>query len=811
MKHLILFVFLTIPFFANHATAQISGRITSEFDSSWRFILGDTPKAYEPVFDDTSWRLLDLPHDWSIEGTVSENATSGGDGGYLPMGIGWYRKHFVVKKSDLKMNHTLLFDGVYMNSEVWLNGSLLGNFAYGYNSFYFDLNKYLKEGNNIVAVRVDNSKQPASRWYSGSGIYRHVWLIKTNQVRVPQWGIYVTTPEIGEKSATVSANIKLENTSSNSYATKVVSNIIDDKGLNVGFAETTIELNGGLQQSVNQKLTVLSPALWSVDSPVLYTLVTKVIVNNKTVDEVKTPFGIRSISYDVDKGFLLNGKQVKMNGVCLHHEAGAVGSAVPIKIWERRFKILKEMGCNAIRCSHNPPAPEFLDLCDKMGFLVMDEIFDEWKLAKRPYAYNIYFDQWWEKDLKTMIYRDRNHPSIVIWSTGNEIPEQSSDTGPEILKNMINIFHAEDSTRPVTLACDNIAADTHTAREEFLNLLDIVGYNYVDRWHERRELYYSIDRHKHPQWKMIGTENSSNSSIRGNYSLGADAEKITPNYNTRMIQSEQLWKFTHMNDYVCGDFMWTGFDYLGETRWPSKNSTSGVIDLCGFPKDGYYFYQSQWTKTPMLYIFPHWNWEGKEGRVLPVLAYTNCDAVELFVNGKSFGEKRMEFPRQGTSKSWNNYEKPQVRPTTSDLHLSWDVPYQPGTIKAVGKKDGKIVCTQIIETTGKPSAIRITGDTNQLKADNQDIAHVKIEIVDDKGRVVPVADNLINWEISGDGQLFLDNGNPTDHELYTSGKRKVFNGLGLAIVKAGKTQGKIMLTATSEGMKDQIMEFVVVK
>ena len=350
------------------------------------------------------------------------------------------------------------------------------------------------------------------------------------------------------------------------------------------------------------------------------------------------------------------------------------------------------------------------------------------------------------------------------------------------------------------------------AKVEFLSSLDIVGYNYVDRWHERRELFYSIDRHDHPEWKMIGTESGSAGSVRGEYRLGASSDVVNANYNTRMIRAEQLWKFVAVNPYVIGDFMWTGIDYLGESRWPSKSASSGVIDLCGFPKDGFYFYKSQWTKEPVLHLFPHWNWAGREGQVIPVLAYTNCDAVELFVNGKSFGEKRMEFPRQGTSGGWNSYATPPVNSTTADLHLAWDVTYEPGTLKAVGKKNGKIVCTEIIETTAKPASIRLSVDSKQIIADNQDVAHVRVEVIDSKGNIVPTADNLINFKITGAGKLIgLENGNSVDAEPYKSDKRKVFNGLGLAIIQSGKTPGKITVTASAEGIADAAVEITVTK
>jgi beta-galactosidase len=756
--------------------------------------------------------LLDLPHDWSIEGTISQDAPAGGSGGYFPTGTGWYRKHFTIKKEDLKMNHQILFDGVYMNSDVWINGKLIGNYPFGYNSFWYNLDHYLKEGKNVIAVKVDNSKQPASRWYSGSGIYRHVWLIKTNKVHIPQWGIYITTPQVTEKNASVSAEFRVENSSSSLQKVTVISYVTDNKGFISAELQSVFQIQPGQEGKAKNIINVPSPELWSVDKPSMYSLVIKVLVDGKPVDEVNTPFGIRSILYDVDKGFFLNGKNLKMNGVCLHHDAGCLGAAVPIKVWERRLKILKEMGCNAIRTSHNPVAPEFLDLCDRMGFLVMDEIFDEWKIGKVKYGYNIYFDKWAEKDIVSFIHRDRNHPSVVMWSSGNEIREQPVEGGEKVLQNLLNLFHAEDPTRPVTVGCDNIAADGGAARLEFLNMLDIVGYNYVDRWHERRELFYTIDRHDHPEWKMVGTESVSNGGLRGVYSFGKDTVSINPNYSTRMIRAEQLWKFVAVNPYVIGDFMWTGIDYLGEAFWPTKSASSGVIDLCGFPKDGYYFYQSQWTDESMLHLFPHWNLSVKEGQVIPMLAYTNCDAVELFVNGKSYGEKRLEFPRQGNSGGWNRYASPQVNSTTADLHLSWDVPYKPGSVKAIGKKNGKVVCTEIIETTGKPAAMRLTSDVNSIKDDNQDVAHIKVEVVDDQGRVVPTADNLVSFKISGSGKLLgLENGDPSDHEPYKSGKRKAFNGLELAIIQAGKVPGKITLTASSEGMKDVSVEIAAVK
>jgi beta-galactosidase len=468
------------------------------------------------------------------------------------------------------------------------------------------------------------------------------------------------------------------------------------------------------------------------------------------------------------------------------------------------------MGCNAIRTSHNPPAPEFLDLCDRLGFLVMDEAFDEWKIGKTRFGYNQYFDEWAETDLTAMLRRDRSHPSVVMWSVGNEIREQPHPGGEEPLRKLVAICHEEDSSRPVTLGCDNIAADGGSTTPAFLEALDIVGYNYVDRWHDRRELYYSLDRQAHPDWRFVGTESVAVRGFRGSYSVGNDPETIRPNYTTGMIRAEQLWKFVATRDYVIGDFMWTGIDYLGETRWPSRLAGSGVLDLCGFPKDSYYFYQSQWTSEPMVYIFPHWNWPGREGQIIPVLAYSNCDAVELFLNGKSLGQKRLEFPRQGNSGSWMRYDRPPVNATTADLHLAWDVPYAPGVLKAVGRRGGQEVCTREVRTAGAPAAIRLSADPNTAAANGSDVVHVKVEILDADGVLAPTAGNLIQFAIEGPGRLIgVDNGNPGDHDSYQAPQRRAYNGLCLAIVQTPRSQGTIRITAQAEGLLPASVEVQV--
>jgi beta-galactosidase len=783
-------------------------------DKNWKFIQSDIKEAEKPTYDDTKWRTLNLPHDWSIEGEFKEDAATKGPGGYLPTGIGWYRKHFNIASTGKGQQFRIEFDGVYMNSDVWINGQHLGKHPYGYTSFYYDLTPFVNKGENIIAVKVDNSLQPNSRWYSGSGIYRHVWLNITGPVHVAQWGTYITTPKVNTSSATISVRTTVENHNQSNKNIILRSVVKDGSGKEVANAETPVLLPSSGKTDAEQLVEVASPSLWSVDTPSLYTLQSSILEGTKTIDTYTTTFGIRNIEFDKNKGFLLNGQHIKMNGVCLHHDAGCLGAAVPEQAWIRRLELLKDMGCNAIRTSHNPPAPEFLDLCDKMGFLVMDEIFDEWveKKGQVGFSYHIYFEEWWKSDLLSMIHRDRNHPSIVIWSAGNEVPDQVVETGSEVMRKLLETFHNEDPTRPVTQANDRIVAGDGPARLQFLELQDIVGYNYVDRWNKRRELYYSVDRHDHPDWKMIGTENVSVGGLRGQYSIASDQSDRRPgrsrDYRLGMIQAEQLWKFTALNDYVIGDFMWTGIDYLGEAGWPNKNSSSGVIDLCGFPKDGYYFYQSQWTEKPMVHLFPHWNWAGYEGKVISVIVYSNCDTAELFLNGKSFGAKSYVFPQQGHSKSWNTYSRPYIAPTTSDLHLSWDVPYEPGTLKVIGKKVGQII-TEEIRTTSEPSAIRLSTDRKNFKADAQDIVNVSVEIVDENGLVVPTANNAIEFKVEGEGVLIgTDNGNPQDKTQMKSNQRAAYNGLALAVVQSTEKSGNIRLTAVSEGLKDAVLQIV---
>lgn len=785
-------------------------------DPGWRFTLGDLAGAEQPGFDDKSWRRVELPHDWSIEGTPHEDAPGGGRVGYFPSGIGWYRKTFRLPAGANSESREvwLAFDGVYMNSDVWINGHHLGHRPYGYSSFAYDATPYLVRGENVVAVRVDNSRQPNSRWYTGSGIYRHTWLTVVNRLHVGHWGTYVTTPKVDSSGAVVEVRTRVENDDGSTRKGTLRSIVADVDGRVLASAETVLTLRAREKLEVNQSLRVTSPRLWSPEAPALYTLRSELLDGRNTVDTLATRFGIRTIAYDADSGFSLNGRRVKMLGVNLHHDGGAVGAAVPERIWEHRLELLKSMGVNAIRTSHNPPAPEFLDLCDRMGFLVMAEAFDEWTVGKVDEGYHRYFDEWSERDLTDFIRRDRNHPSIVLWSAGNEIGEQTMPGGEKVLARLVGIFHAEDPSRPVTTGNDHIYADDGSTTVAFLEAEDVVGYNYVDRWHERRELFAEPDRHDHPDWKMIGTESvSARGAPYDRYSLGDDSAVVRPNYTTGMIRAERLWKWVAMHDYFAGDFMWTGMDYLGESRWPAKGADFGPIDIAGHPKDAYYLYRSLWTEEPVLHLSPHWNWPGREGQLVPVIAYTNCNSVELFLNGRSLGEKRIEFPAQGTTGGWNSYAEPVVHSTTDDLHLEWDVPYEPGVLTAVGKtRDGREACRAEVRTAGPPVAIRLNADRDTITTTTGDVADITFEIVDSAGVVVPTATNEVRFAVAGAGGeiVALDNADLTDHEPYQSDYRKAFNGRGLAIVRATQS-GVLRVSATADGLRGAVLSTVVVR
>lgn len=779
-------------------------RKTDNFDNNWRFHLGDVENGQAVDFNDTSWKLLNLPHDWSIEGKFSKDNPAGVGGGALPGGIGWYRKTFLLPSVDTSKLIFIDFDGIYRNSEVWINGHYLGIRPYGYSSFQYELTPYLKYGNekNLVAVKVDNSKQPNSRWYSGSGIYRNVWLVTTNKIYVDHWGTFITTPEVSKEFAKVSIEIKVKNALNHEQNVTVKTEVFDNEGIKITESETS---DLSLRNSVNeikQELNINNPILWSVENPRLYKAVTTIKYDDRIFDDYSTTFGIRTFRFDAAKGFFLNGKSLKIYGVCDHHDLGCLGAAINKRAIERQLELLKDMGCNGIRTSHNPPAPELLDLCDKMGFIVMDEAFDMWKKGKTEYDYSLDWDKWHKRDLEDMILRDRNHPSVFIWSIGNEIVEQwdhQDSSGAVIARELAGIIKNLDTTRPITSNCN----DTDPANPLIESgALDLIGFSY-------HPSDYESFPEKFPGQKLIGSETTSALETRGHYDMPSDSIRRWPirwdipftdgnpdNTCSAYDNCSAPWGATHEEaltavnkyDFVSGMYIWTGFDYLGEPTpygWPSRSSYFGIIDLAGFPKDAYYLYQSEWTHQPVLHIFPPWDSEDgktgwKEGDTVDVWAYTNCDEVELSLNGKSLGTKKK---------------------TGDNLHLMWRVNYEPGSLKAIGRKNGKEILVKEIKTAGAPSKIEMKADRDQIKADGNDLSFVTVKILDKDGNLVPYADNLVNFKISGEGKIIgVDNGSETSHEPFKANYRKAFNGLCLVVIQSDNKSGKITLTASSNGL-----------
>lgn len=814
------------------AAAGQSRRVTN-MDAGWRFHQGDVMGAEAATYDDMDWRKLDVPHDWSIEGDNLRENPGGGSIGFFPTGMGWYRKTFDVKAFDKNKLYSIEFDGIYMLSTVWLNGHELGTWPYGYSSFSYDLTPYLRAKGNVLAVRVDNSRHGNSRWYTGSGIYRHVRLVETARTHFAKWGVFNSTMHLTEKEAAIRVKSELENDDNRDKQLTLSHTIIDADGNIVARAEQRVGIAAGSRGTDEQTINVPDPVLWNLDNPYLYTLRSTLTEGKRLVDEVDNVLGIRTIEYPLDKGFLLNGQQVKMKGVNLHHDGGAVGAAVPERVWERRLEILKSGGCNAIRTAHNPPAPEFLDLCDRMGFLVMDEAFDQWINAKNKEDYHLYFREWHERDLTAMVARDRNHPSVVMWSIGNEIRDQRSAEGPGAAAEMIAICHRLDDTRLVTSGNDEIASNSPTS-PEFLAAFenDIIGYNYPDRWRTRREVVYAIDKAAYPNRRVVATESTGLGGPRRQYQwpgtmpppqLGAGADGFSPQQqqqprfrrrnrgliSSEMIDVEQRWRFTTAYDYVIGDFMWTGIDYYGESGWPSRGSQSGYLDNCGFPKDGYWFFKSIWSQEPVLHLLPHWNWEGHEGQIMQVACFTNCEEVELFVNGKSYGKKATEFPRHGVNPSWASYDPGKHFATTADLHLTWDVEYLPGEIKVVGKRDGQTF-EDVIRTASVPARLRATVDRPSFRAIPSDVAHVTIEVLDKDGNLCPLADNQVRFSVKGGRLIGVESGNMTDLSSVLASERKAWSGKCLAIVAADHP-GPVIVTAQAVGMPASTVTFMATK
>ncbi|MBC7947377.1 MAG: DUF4982 domain-containing protein [Chitinophagaceae bacterium] len=802
-------------------------RPTIDFNEGWKFYLGDDSLARDAEYDDSKWRKLSLPHDWSIESDFKKEFPATNQGGALPGGVGWYRKQFILPATAKDKTVRIHFGGVYQNSEVWINDHYLGKRPNGYISFSYDLTPYLiPSGNkNIIAVKVDNSQQPNSRWYTGSGIYRKVSLIVENKIAFDRQGTFIksfvysskggspvsfdkTSP--GPSYGLVNIEVHLRSKIPRPGKITLAHRIYDAGGKKVASSSsphrfeldtmygTTVRMDGGF--------TIKNPVLWSIKNPYLYKVVSSVLQDNILMDEVVTNIGIRSCSFDSEKGFFLNDESLKIQGVCLHHDFGALGSAFNIAAAKRQLRILKEMGCNAIRFSHNPPAEEMLDLCDQMGFLVVDESFDMWQKRKNKFDYHLEFKEWHKRDLEDMVRRDRNHPSIFMWSIGNEIREQFDSTGINLTRELADIVRNLDNTRPVTSALTEM--DTTKNFIWLSNALDIPGWNY-------RHQIYADYRKNYPGKKFIALETASAFQTRGAYSRYSDSIFIMPekgkiasdypdnDYTTSAYDNtyaywgsthEAPWKLVKANPHLSGLFVWSGFDYLGEPtpyNFPARSSYFGIVDLAGFPKDIYYMYQSEWTSKPVLHIFPAWNAEvfGKgvqRGDSVDVWAYfNNADEVELFLNSKSVGVRRKGI---------------------DDVHIMWRLPFQPGTLKAVSRKSGKIVLTKELKTAGKPFRLELIADRKMLKTGGRDLSFITARVLDRNGIPVPFANNLLKFTISGEGIIAgTDNGFQADLVSLKSKERKAWKGLALAIVQATGKKGNITLRADSAGLLPAIL------
>jgi len=758
----VLFFLVTLTL-QGQKVQQTSRRILN-IDNDWRFLKDDAIGAENPSFDDSKWRKLDVPHDWSIEGPYDKTNSTSRGGGYLPAGIGWYRRSFEISEADAKYKVFIEFDGIMANSDVWINGFHLGKRPYGYTSFSYDLTDHLKSGkgvSNILSVRVDNTTQPASRYYAGAGIYRHVRLVITNLVHIEQWGVYISASQISDKKAVINFQTKIINESSTSDPLVLETTIIDPSGKIVNSAETTQSIPSGKSIDIKQSLEVADPQLWDLDKPSLYRAITKIRSGKNTVDEQTNVFGIRDSKFEAATGYWLNGKNIKIKGVCLHHDAGALGSAVPLRAWERRLELLKEAGVNAIRTGHNPFAPEFLDLCDRMGFLVMDETFDTWTAAKPngEKGYNQYFIEWWEKDTRDMVLRDRNHPSIIIYSVGNEIRDNLNDsTGFKRYKDQQDLIHQLDPGRPVTMALfrPNVSK---VYSNGFVEKMDIVGQNYREK-----EL---VDVHlAKPDLIVLGTENGHG-------------------------QSE--WLVLRDNPFMSGQFLWIGIDYLGEALWPAISYDKGLFDRTGGWKQLGLQRQSWWSDKPVVHIVRkeynagegEWisNWTPVDEGTYDdarVQVYSNCDEIELFLNGKSLGTQ----------------EKP-----ADDSPRSWEVTFEKGSLKAVAKNDGVIVASDELKTAGRPARIILTADKSPITKNWDDVSYVTANIVDEAGIKCPNTDNLISFVVSESGIISaVDNGDNNSHEEYQTSERHVFRGQCIAIIRAKNKSGRITLSASSPGL-----------
>jgi beta-galactosidase len=793
--------------------------------SSWKRPegnLGANVTYTQPDFNDIAWRKLNLPHDWAIEGPFKQEYP--GETGKLKWWDAvWYRKHFTLPAVDASKRIYLDVDGAMSHATVWVNGQFAGGWPYGYSSFRVDLTPFVKTGaKNVIAIRLDSPTE-SSRWYPGAGIYRNVWLVKTDPIQVAQWGVTVTTPEVTREKATIKVAVSVANNSAKAAQFNVRTALfrLNPDGKRAEPAEAVLTASGvdvaaGATGISASTFTIGKPAIWSLTQPNRYVALSQVEHEGKVVDEAETTFGIRTFEFTKDQGFFLNGERVPLNGVCNHHDLGALGTAFNVRAAERQLEIMQAMGVNALRTSHNPPAPELLDLCDRMGILVMDESYDTWQGRKKRNDYHLLFPEWGEADLRAMVRRDRNHPSVIMWSTGNEMPDQRNQRGVEISTRLTAIVKEEDPTRPVTAGCNHDVAGFNG----FQNTVDVFGYNYKPHLYEKF-------RATNAAIPLIGSETASTISSRGEYFFPVSADKSrgladfqVSSYDLYAppwaMVADREFQFQDQLPFVGGEFVWTGFDYLGEPtpynsdlsnlnnyssaedkaraekelaemgkiRTPSRSSYFGIVDLAGFPKDRYYLYQARWRpELPMAHLLPHWNWPDRVGQVTPVFVYTSGDEAELFLNGKSLGRKK---------------------PAQFEYRLRWnDVVYQPGELKVVAYKGGKKWATDVAKTTGPATKLLLAPDREKITADGQDLSFVSVTVADKNGLLVPRSKNPIKFQIEGPGEIVAtDNGDATSFESFQTPERKAYNGLALVIVraKAGEA-GKITLTAEAEGLK----------
>ena len=777
--------------------------------------------AIQPGYDDSTWRSLDLPHDWGIEGPFDQALP--GETAKLPWhGVAWYRKTFALPASDAGRRLVLEIDGAMSHSAVWLNGRFVGGWPYGYSSFRLDLTPYAKPGaDNTLAIRLDNPKE-SSRWYPGGGLYRQVRLVKTGPVHLEPWSTFITTPAVSAESAIVDVRVEVANREDKTakVAVRVALHPLDASGAPAPVAVATskpetLDVRPGQPRQTSFSFTLASPRLWDLATPHRYVAVATVERDGKVIDRLETPFGIRSLSLDPERGLILNGRPVRIDGVCQHHDLGALGAAVHPAALERQVRILRDMGVNSIRTSHNPPAPELLEICDRLGVLVMVEAFDAWALRKKRNDYSVDFPWWHEADLRAMIRRDRNHPSVVMWSIGNEIVEQRDSVGWRVAARLAGIAREEDRTRPLTAGFNHV----WSGYNGFESAIDILGYNYKPQ-------EYPAFHARHPRIPLLGSETASTISSRGEYFFPVSNNKDQGRSDFQMSSYDLYtpgWATTpdtefnaqDENSYVLGEYVWTGFDYLGEPtpynddstnvlnytdpaerekaakelaelgkiRVPSRSSYFGIVDLAGFPKDRYYLYQARWRpELPMAHLLPHWTWPGREGQATPVHLYTSGDEAELWINGQSLGRKK-RGPR--------------------DYRLRWDdVKYQPGELRAVAYKNGKPWAESVQRTAGPAAALKLAPESASLHADGKDLAFVQLRVEDASGNLVPRAKLPVKFSVSGPAKILAtDNGDATDHTVFASAERKAFNGLALAILRADRgATGEIIVTAESEGL-----------